>query len=389
MELRKDALAAEEKLPEFRYRPGRGLRIRAADRSWSWTFGLTTDVFMYNHPGGNPIITDGSIINGTTTQPRRRRTGMHNGQFFLRRNRPGFELCWDDCFYQMDWVLTAEDPEVTPRDVELHINLDKLNPFLPSVSVGTRIGGSIYLGRSSSSGFKNEHNLLLAGNSTTSTGSSSGVALWWNEIPGPLGMGEFTFMARYLDRGVGITNTDERDGDKKGGNFYLEVNPFSKSKNKWTENLAIAAGLYLQPIGKREQTVAGRDRTNRCEDAAGGLGGSSGNTCTDLHRHDILDDDPQEPNRLRIRVNDRNGRITLFDADEIGSGLHYIVGPSMEWDIGPYHLRAAWMADRWEGKSDELRGVKGNGWEIENGLWLFSPKGFLTGDRNTAGSVQV
>ncbi|MGH2568631.1 MAG: hypothetical protein ACRDGA_09845, partial [Bacteroidota bacterium] len=119
MELRKEALAAEEKLPEFRYRPGRGLRIRAADRSWSWTFGLRTEVFMYNHPGGNPIITDGSIINGTTTQPRRRTTGMHNGQFFLRRNRPSVTMCWDDCFYEMEWVLTAEDDPVTPRDVEL------------------------------------------------------------------------------------------------------------------------------------------------------------------------------------------------------------------------------------------------------------------------------
>ncbi len=31
-----DALAQKAKLPTFGYRPGRGLTIRAADKSWSW-----------------------------------------------------------------------------------------------------------------------------------------------------------------------------------------------------------------------------------------------------------------------------------------------------------------------------------------------------------------
>ena len=60
MDLKKnaeDALAAKMKLPTFSYRPGRGLTIRAADKSWSWTFAYRFYVHMYNHPGGKPVIT--------------------------------------------------------------------------------------------------------------------------------------------------------------------------------------------------------------------------------------------------------------------------------------------------------------------------------------------
>src|SRR3989304_407149 len=49
MELKKEATAAAAKLPEFVYRPGRGLTITAADRSWSFGIGYELDIRMAKH----------------------------------------------------------------------------------------------------------------------------------------------------------------------------------------------------------------------------------------------------------------------------------------------------------------------------------------------------
>ena len=50
--IREDALAARSKLPSFRYRPGSGLRIRGADRSWEYRVRGEFSGFMGFFPGG-------------------------------------------------------------------------------------------------------------------------------------------------------------------------------------------------------------------------------------------------------------------------------------------------------------------------------------------------
>jgi len=362
MELKKDAVAAAAALPEFSYRPGSGLTIAAADKSWSMNFSWNLNTYMYSHPDGRPVITEGG---------ERRATSMTSGQFTLRRNRPEWTFCWADCFYEMeismDMAEGVGETVASARDNRVNFHFEKWNPFLPTLTVGTRIPGSIYLGRSSSSGFKSEHNLLIAGNDTTSTGSSSGINLFWEEVP--VGTGDVSLFVGYRDRGVGYVLGDQRDTDRKGANLSFKARPFRQTKNQWLRGLELMVGSYLQPIDKRACTVASDPADDECGD------------------------DNAEPNRLRIRAHERIGRITLFDTGAaIGSGLHHYTIPSMRWVIGPYQLRANVGFDRWEGRESSaefVRGVRGRNFEIENGLWLWSPKGLFTGSSSTANSLQA
>ena len=105
--------------------------------------------------------------------------------------------------------------------------------------------------------------------------------------------------------------------------------------------------------------------------------------------------------RLRIQDNGDAARQTLFDtgANTIGEGLVTLVTPGITWEIGPYRLRTmgAWMQAQDgnfsappAGGQPALRGQKrGNDWLIGHDLYLWSPKGFLTGSANTPGSVLV
>src|SRR5574341_2617176 len=85
MELRREATAAAAALPTFTYRPGRGVTIEAADRSYSVNLNYVLDAFIYNATRGND------------------RRGSTTGDLNFRRSRPGFQFCVNNCFY--DWGL--------------------------------------------------------------------------------------------------------------------------------------------------------------------------------------------------------------------------------------------------------------------------------------------
>ena len=88
-QVRSDALAAAAKLPSFKYRPGAGLTITGADKSWSYRVRYLFHVHMYNEPDGND------------------RLNRANGDLFWRRNRLDNNFTWDKGFYNFrfgeDW----------------------------------------------------------------------------------------------------------------------------------------------------------------------------------------------------------------------------------------------------------------------------------------------
>jgi hypothetical protein len=61
----------------------------------------------------------------------------------------------------------------------------------------------------------------------------------------------------------------------------------------------------------------------------------------------------------------------------------------MRWNIGPYQLRANMGFQSMDGRDDAFRGVRARSFEIANQIYLWSPKGFLTGSASTAGSLQL
>ncbi|MGB7947460.1 MAG: hypothetical protein WCH75_07255, partial [Candidatus Binatia bacterium] len=89
MELKKEATAAAAALPSFSYRPGNGVNIEAADKSWSVRFEMETGLRMIFSAGQDQV-------------------GRTNGEIMLRRFRPTFWYCIDNCLYEIEWSFDAD-----------------------------------------------------------------------------------------------------------------------------------------------------------------------------------------------------------------------------------------------------------------------------------------
>src|SRR5262249_10205704 len=83
MELKKEATAAAAALPSFSYRPGNGVDITAADKSWGIRFSMEAHLRAL-FEAGDPHI------------------GRTNGEVMLRRWRPYIFYCIDNCLYEIE-----------------------------------------------------------------------------------------------------------------------------------------------------------------------------------------------------------------------------------------------------------------------------------------------
>src|SRR5581483_9254069 len=95
--------------------------------------------------------------------------------------------------------------------------------------------------------------------------------------------------------------------------------------------------------------------------------------------------------RYRIQDHGDGGRQTLFDtgSDTVGDGLTTALGPGVVWNVGPYTLRAMGSFEQ-SADRGETRGKKrAHNFLIGHDLFLWSPKGFLTGSATTPGSILV
>ena len=131
IELRQEATAAKGKLPSIRQRPGRGMRIRAADRAWSIEFRMRYHNWMLFRSGNSAD-----------------RSGQ--GEVFARRVRPEVRYCYANCLYEvefeMDWdgndtdITRAGTPKL--QRAVVHINMHRVNPWLPELYFGIK-GGQV------------------------------------------------------------------------------------------------------------------------------------------------------------------------------------------------------------------------------------------------------
>jgi hypothetical protein len=361
LELRKEATTAAAALPTFEYRPARGMTIAAADKSWSFNMSYRLDQFMYFFPD-SPEVIDQTAGAGTSFA----RTRRASGQLHPRRNRLYMTYCWVDCFYEVNLSLDGEGSFrdrrrlAQFRDTKVAFHFEQWNPFLPSFVVGVRVDNQIYLGRSSSSDVKTEHNWGCDSISTTCTGSSNSIGLQWEEVPA--GPGEVALHAMYHTRGVGITQDEERDTERKGLSSWLGYQPFSKIKNKWIQGLELGFGWHMNRIDSRANLIPDPSASSANAGA-------------------------EEPNAMEVFTHEDRGDVTLIEAGDIGKGpLHYF-SPGIRWRIGPYQIRAIWAKADFRGKRDDFRGVGIRSWEIAQQIFLWSPKGVLTGSYNTPGSV--
>jgi hypothetical protein len=165
---------------------------------------------------------------------------------------------------------------------------------------------------------------------------------------------------------VGMASINEADDglssfkDRPSYNIYGNIQPFSDLKNKWLRGFLFEVGAWFCNIDKR---------------VANGSPGNTDNGCDQMRLRDHGDGAPQS--------------IYATGGDSIGGGLYHFIQPGITWEVGPYKLR---VVSGFAGAEDQ-GGTPGKkrayNWLIAHDLWLWSPKGFLTGSASTPGSVLV
>jgi hypothetical protein len=351
VELKKEATAAAAALPTFEYRPGNGLNIEAGDKSWGLRATIETH-FRYLFEAG------------------RAQQGRTDGELMGRRFRPGMYYCIDNCLWEIEVILdldgfgtgNAKNSTNTATGSMLHrgavnFHAEKLNPWLPTAQFGMDVSTSIGTARqgSSSTGTQAEYD-LLSRNSFDDGRAGQGMVLNWDNrpldaigIPGRINRFQVA-MASVQDGDDGLSSFTNR----KDFVVYLGIEPFSQLKNKWMSGLKFEMGSWFCNRDVRE-TLTG------------------GNSCS----------------RLQIQDLGNGGRQTLFDtgANSVGDGLATLLMPGFTWEVGPYALRLAGGFQKFKDDGGTTGKKKGDMFLIGHDLFLWSPKGFLTGSATTPGSI--
>jgi len=201
---------------------------------------------------------------------------------------------------------------------------------------------------------------LLSRNNGFNTGRfGNGIGLNWDDKPlDAIGIPGRIRRINLVSATIGEGDDGRSSNKDIGGNLdaYIAVQPFSQLQSKWIQGLMFEAGAWFCRVDP----------------------GVADNAC----------------NRLRLQDNGDGGRQTLFDTGAtIGRGWTHFLMPGITWEIGPYRLRGAGGFQRYDengrrpGTTPELGVTQGKMFLIGHDLFVWSPKGFLTGSSATPGSV--
>ncbi len=354
IELKKEATAAAAAMPSFSYRPGNGVSIEAADKAWGLRFTLESHFRL-------------DFESGLDQQ------GRTNGQLYGRRFRPGVFYCLNNCLWEFEATLdldgwgngNGKNNQGTGVNSMLqrgavYFHGEDISPWLPTVQFGMETqnaaGGSLARQGSGAIGAQAEYDLASRNNGFNTGRAGSGFELNWDDrslstigIPGRLR--RFQFGMANIAEGDDGTQTLT---DRKDFNLYMSVQPFSQVKNKWINGLTFEYGSWFCNNDNRAGVQ------NGC-------------------------------NRYRLQDHGDGGRQVLFDtgANSIGSGLTTSMGPGVVWNVGPYTLRAMGNFVQSHDNGSRPGKKRSNGFLIGHDLFLWSPKGFLTGSSTQTGSVLV
>ena len=235
------ALAAEMKGPSFKYRPGGGLTIAAADNNWSIRFTQRLQVYhsvwLSNE---NPDA------------------GYQNLELRMRRFRPTINVTSQQGFYAVTWLLN-NGSDGTTFGGDGYINFDKLNPYLPQFGWGF---SPSFKGNTQAGAFRTEDSPLLDGLGIGGQQDGSFV-LSWTKLPG-MGISKIT----HLQLAWGQDNQPEADAGDNGNSvgFALGLKPLAKAKAMGglaISNLSYSVGYQTHTDTAMEVRVRGTVQANR------------------------------------------------------------------------------------------------------------------------------
>jgi len=357
IELRKDATAAAAAMPDFSYRAGNGVSIEAADKSWGLRFAFEGHMRMLFESGRDEV-------------------GRTNGEIMGRRFRPEFYYCINNCLYELEakidldgfgtgnaWNSVSDAATSILQRGVFHFHAEQLSPYLPTVTLGMDLStSSAATARqgSSSTGSQREYDILSRQAGPNTGRAGQGFTLTWDDrslssigIPGRIT--RFQFARATINEGDDGHSSFK---DRGGYGAYVGMQPFSELKNKWIRGFMFETGAWFCLVDKR---------------AFNGDGGIADNGC----------------DRLRLRDHGDAASQTMFDtgANSVGGGLYTFIQPGINWEVGPYKLR---LAAGFVSTADQGAGTgkkRAHNWLIGHDLFIWSPKGFLTGSATTPGSI--
>src|SRR5690349_23062404 len=255
VELKKEATAAAAALPTFEYRPGNGLEVEAADKSWGVRFTVESH-FRYEFEHG------------------RDQQGRTSGELMGRRFRPGILYCINNCLWEIEATLdldgfgTGSGKNSTKRATSsvlqrgaVNFHAENLNPFLPTVQFGMEVqnafGTSLSRQGSGSVGAQAEYDLVSRNNGFNTGRAGQGMVLNWDDrslggigIPGRIGK----FQIGASSVGEGDDGLSSFKQGFKNWNVYGNIQPFSQIKNKWISGLTFEGGVWMCNIDFRTQS---------------------------------------------------------------------------------------------------------------------------------------
>jgi len=378
VELKKEATAAAAALPTFEYRPGNGLSVEAADKAWGVRFTVETH-FRYEFEHGLD------------------QQGRSTAELMGRRFRPGFFYCINNCLWEIEATLdmdgfgTGNAKNSTGSTLSsilqrgaVNVHLENLNPFMPTIQFGMDIqnafGSSLSRQGSGAVGAQAEYDLVSRGNGFNTGRAGQGIVLNWQDrslsniwIPGRIGL----FQVGASSIGEGDDGLSSFKQGFKNWNIYNSIQPFSEIKNKWLSGLTFEGGVWLCNNNLRafqaNTTAGGINTVNGCQS-------------------------------FQIQDNGDGGRQSLISSGNMGKGWVVTPGAGISYNVGPNTLRLAFTTEggadggpRDGGRNAGNTASPGNtrankrsrGWLIGDDLYMWSPKGFLTGSSTTPGSILV
>ena len=198
------ALAAEMKGPSFKYRPGGGLTIAAADNNWSFKFTQRLQVYH--------------TVWLSNENPE---AGYQNLETRVRRFRPSINVTSQQGFYAVTWILN-NGSDGTAFGGDGYINFDKLNPYFPQFGWGY---SPSFKGNTQAGAFRTEDSPLLDGLGIGGQQDGSFV-LSWTKLPG-MGISKIS----HLQVAWGQDNQAEAGQGDNGNSvgFALGLKPLAKA----------------------------------------------------------------------------------------------------------------------------------------------------------------